>query len=311
MEIDETIVTDISEEKQEEKPVLTGRAAAMQNILAAQEASKKRESGVEDFDEEKEVENPDTDQEEEQEQEVEDKFVTVKVNGRSYEVEAEKVKKAGGVEAYQRNAAAAEKQRQVAEREAALKRREEELAELERELLSKKQPEKTGDEEEEGSFGRRFADKIFDDPDSIAESMDALEERTRKAEEATNALLKKQQERDRKEQQTIVDYFWTKHKAIAVDEEFTGALNARTARIAQENPGFTQQQIVDAAAEQVYAKFNISRDGQAKKPASEERKPVKSPPRATGRKPPTPEVKTKTPEEIIKEQSKFRVAFRH
>ena len=300
MEEEEIIVTDILEEEVEQ-PELTGRAATMQSILANRdEEIRELEEGLVEKDEIEPEHIADT---------IEDEFVTVKVNGRTYEVEAEKVEKAGGVEAYQRNAAAHEKQREVADREAALKRREAELAEIERKLLNPDPPPATN---EDGVFGKTFADQIFDDPEAVAETMNSLESRTRKAEETTAEVLQRLDRQEKKEQQAVVEYFWSNHETIAKDQEFTDALNVRLGVVAEENPGFTQQQVIDEAANRVYLKFNISREQQQQEETTKaNRKPVRTPSRATSRKPPTPEVKTKTPDEIVRDQAKFRTPQRH
>jgi hypothetical protein len=303
---DETIVTDISEEKEAVQPALSARDSVMQGILKgrAEELLELEGQLVTDDTQQEEVilgqeaDDPET---------VEDKFVTVKVNGRTYEVEAEKVERAGGIEAYQRTAAASEKQREVAAREAALKKREAELAEIERKLLNP-EPEV----EQEGNFGKQFADQIFDDPEAVAEAMNRLESRTRKAEQTTEELLQKQRQQEQKEQQTVVQYFWSNHEEIARDQEFTDALNARLPRIVEENPALSIQQAIDEAAEQVYTKFNLKKGsaGQQKETVKPDRRPTKAPPRATSQRLPEPEVKQKTPEEVVRDLAKFRTPQR-
>lgn len=307
---EEIIVTDISEES-EQQP-LSGRDAIMQGILEnrAEQQQGEIEDKLVDTQEDEEVEL-DTEPEVEA---IEDEFTTVKVNGRTYEVETEKVESAGGIDAYQRNAAATEKQRQVAEREANLKRREAELEEAEKALIK---PEPVQEPVVDGEFGREFADQIFDDPEAIAEKINTLESRTRKAEQdaldAKKRLEDKEARDQKKDQESVVKYFWTRHEAIAKDQEFTDALNSRLGAIASENPGFTQEQVIDAAAEQVYSKFNISKDNvQAEKttPERQNRKPIRAPQRATSRKPPKPEVKQKSPDEIVRELAKSRTPQR-
>ena len=315
MDKEETIVTDISDEEQI-KPALSARDSVMQGILKAntEEQLKELEGQLVDDVPEEEVipeKKPKVVSET-----VEDKFVTVKVNGRQYEVEAEKVERAGGIEAYQRNAAASEKQREVAAREAALKKREAELAEIERKLLSP-EPEQ---EDDNGEFGQQFADQIFEDPEEVAKKMNSLESRTRKAERVTAELLQRQRQQEQREQveqqrkqQEIVQYFWSTHEDIAKDQEFTSALNSRLGTISSENPSFTQQQIIDAAAEQVREKFNIRKGQQQRQedPKNTGRKtPVKAPPRATSQRLPEPEEKQKTPEEIVRDLAKLRTSQR-
>ena len=309
METEETIVTDISEEKEEleQTPEPTGRDAVMQAILNGRVAEQEEEAAILEGPEEPEEELEDTDH-------IEDEFTTVKVNGRVYEVETEKVEQAGGVEAYQRNAAASEKQRQFAEEEARRKadldRREKQLAEMERKLLNPDPP----PQNDNGEFGSKFAENVFDDPEAVATQMNELNSRTQKAERVAEELRQKmlrqeekQLAKEKREQDKVVQHFWTKHKAIAVDPEFTAALNARTGTIAEMNPGFTQKQVVDAAADEVYQKFHISRDSEEKPIGKDNgKRPVRTAPRASSRKPPTPEVKQKTPEEKVRELAKFR-----
>lgn len=210
-----------------------------------------------------------------------DEDVTVKVNGKEKKVSKSKVEAAGGIDAYQKNAAASEllnqasaEARRLREREEQLQRREQELQfrehaqEAERDAAQKTTPAAPPDTDARKALAREYHEAMIDgdmdkadellirmqtaptatvvDPEKIAER--AVQ---RAREELTAAERKKQAEKFESERIEAVTEFETKHADLAGDPELRAMVNGKTVEIYREHPEMGPKAIVNDAIKSV------------------------------------------------------------
>lgn len=209
-----------------------------------------------------------------------DDEVTVKINGKEKRVPKAKIDEAGGVQAFQKQAAAAEElrlakeeRRRIQEFEQQLTAKAQELQRIEQEFQMRavQQPAATpppqdgelkqlaskyheailnGDIDQADELllkiqGARPATPAFD-ADAVARKAAA------EAKAAMDAERRKEQQmRFERERQEAVAKFEEEFSDIAEDPELRDWADQKTIRIARENPDWTPLQIIDEAARQV------------------------------------------------------------
>lgn len=297
----------------EEQTDLSQRDLALKRIVDArkQDATEdqpfaEEEETIEDELEEEVVEEDI--EEEDLDEEVEPEILTIKVNGRMVDVEKDKVEAAGGVEAYQKQAAASEKLRQASEREADLNKREAELKELEASLLG--QREQDDESELPENVGEKFTEDIFEDGDSAAQIVDNIVDRLGKVEEQSRKVAedaKKAEENEQAEAQRLLEetnnYYVDNHNDIASDEDLHFSFNRHFNKHLQ--AGMEPSKAVDKAAEDVRAKFNVTTK-KSHNPKDVKKKMNRQPKRASGTKPPPQPEKRKSRVDTLNEMRKSR-----
>ena len=207
--------------------------------------------------------------------------ITVKVNGRERQVARSKVEAAGGIEAYQKNAAASEmlnqasaEARKVREQAEALAIRERDIAEREQRLQqaapdkAKPSTEPPADADALKSLARQYHDAMLDgDIDkadelllriNAAQSATAInpeEIATRAVQRARDELTAEQRQKDAKkfeaDRQAAVAKFKTDYKDLANNPDAFGLVDAKTIEIHREHPDWTPAEIIDEAAHRV------------------------------------------------------------
>lgn len=210
----------------------------------------------------------------------EDDDVTVKVNGRERKVPREKVEAAGGIDAYQKNAAASELLNQasidakrVREAEAALVEREQAL--LRREAEQKEAaakavvaPPETGARKE---LARRYHEAMVDGDMDLADDLlvqmqstapsatsidaDAIAAKAvqKARDELTAEARKKREEAFEADRAAAVKLFETNHSDLANDKELRRLVNEKTAEIYQNDPSLSPKTIIETAIKDVRA----------------------------------------------------------
>ena len=211
-----------------------------------------------------------------------DDEITVKVNGKERQVPRSKIDAAGGIEAYQKNAAASEllnqasaEARRVKEEAEQLKRRRLELDEREQRLsqaAAAKQPAPTelpaANADAQKSLVRQYHDAMLDgdidkadelliqinaasattavNPDDIANR--AVQ---RAKEELTADQRRKKAEEFEANRLAAVDEFKTKHKDLASNPDAFGLVDSKTLEVYREHPDWDAKAIIDEAANSV------------------------------------------------------------
>lgn len=223
--------------------------------------------------------------------------VTLKIDGTEVLVPREKVHEAG-IRALQKESAADKRLREASEKERSLQAREEELKRMEEALLKKR-------DQQADDSGREFVDAVFSDPDAAAGHISTLTRQVQGVVEKLDKVEKTEAQRLQDEQQRLVNHYHLKYGDIASDEVMNFALNQFRRQVAAEDPTLNPIQVVDTAAERVYRKFNVTpaapelTDAEKRKQAKE-RMPAPAK-QASGRTPPKPEEKPKTPAQVIDE----------
>lgn len=215
-------------------------------------------------------------------QESPDDEITVKVNGKERQVSRSKIDAAGGIEAYQKNAAASEilnqasaEARRVKEEAEQLERRRRELDEREQRLsqaAAVKQPAPTelpaANADAQKSLVRQYHDAMLDgdidkadelliqinaasattavNPDDIANR--AVQ---RAKEELTAEQRRKKAEEFEANRLAAVDEFKTKHKDLASNPDAFGLVDSKTLEVHREHPDWDAKAIIDEAANRV------------------------------------------------------------
>lgn len=223
--------------------------------------------------------------------------VTLKIDGTEVLVPREKVHEAG-IRALQKESAADKRLREASEKERSLLAREEELKRMEEALLKQR-------DQQADDSGREFVDAVFSDPDAAAGHISTLTRQVQGVVEKLDRVEKTEAQRLQDEQQRLVNHYHSKYGDIASDEVMNFALNQFRRQVAAEDPTLNPMQVVDKAAERVYQKFNVTpvapelTDAEKRKLAKER---MPAPARqASGRTPPKPEEKPKTPAQVIDE----------
>ncbi len=213
-----------------------------------------------------------------------DEQVTVKVNGRERQVARSKIDAAGGIEAYQKNAAASEmlnqasaEARRVKEQAEALAIRERDIAEREERLrqaaAEKPAPATTEPPADAGalkSLARQYHDAMLDGDidkagelllqinaaqkqDATAINPDEIAQRAvqRAREELTADQRREAAERFEADRQAAVAQFSVKHKDLASNPDAFGMVDAKTLEVHREHPDWSAAAIIDEAATRV------------------------------------------------------------
>lgn len=210
-----------------------------------------------------------------------DDDVTVKVNGKERKVARAKVEAAGGVDAYQKNAAASEllnqasaEMRRLRDIDAEQRRRDQELLFREHELeaaraaAEKKPPADLPDEGDRKALAREYHEAMVDgdmdkaddllikmqaapkatavNPDEVAQRAVKLAKEELAAEERKKAAAKAEKER-----LEAVTEFEEKHSDLAEDEELRTLVDVKTVEIYREHPDWGPKAIVTEAIKSV------------------------------------------------------------
>lgn len=211
-----------------------------------------------------------------------DDEVTVKVNGKERKVARAKIDAAGGVDAYQKNAAASEilnqataQARQVKEQAEANERRRQELDAREQQLLrAPPQAEPTtrlpADAGALKTLARKYHDAMLDgdidQADELLLQINAAQTATavnsdeianravrRAREELTAEERHKQAQKFEAERLEAVAEFPKKHKDLASNPDAHGLVDAKTNEIHREHPDWGPKAIIEEAANRVRA----------------------------------------------------------
>ena len=212
-----------------------------------------------------------------------DDEVTVKVNGKERKVARAKIDAAGGVDAYQKNAAASEilnqataQARQVKEQAEANERRRQELDAREQQLSRgpQQQAEPTtrlpADAGALKTLARKYHDAMLDgdidQADELLLQINAAQTATavnsdeiatravqRAREELTAEEREKQAKRFEAERLEAVTDFSKKHKDLASNPDAHGLVDAKTNEIYREHPDWGPKAIIEEAANRVRA----------------------------------------------------------
>jgi hypothetical protein len=211
-----------------------------------------------------------------------DDEVTVKVNGKERQVPRSKIEAAGGIEAYQKNAAASEllnqasaEARRVREEAEQLERRRRELDEREQRLSQAAAAKPTAPTElpaaiadAQKSLVRQYHDAMLDgDIDKAGELLiqinaasattavnpDDIANRAvqRAKEELTAEQRRKKAEEFEANRLAAVDEFKTKHKDLASNPDAFGLVDSKTLEVHREHPDWDAKAIIDEAANRV------------------------------------------------------------
>ncbi len=211
-----------------------------------------------------------------------DDEITVKVNGKERQVPRSKIDAAGGIEAYQKNAAASEllnqasaEARRVKEEAEQLERRRRELDEREQRLsqaAAVKQPAPTelpaANADAQKSLVREYHDAMLDgDIDKAGELLiqinaasattaanpDDIANRAvlRVKEELTAEQRRKKAAEFEANRLAAVDEFKTKHKDLASNPDAFGLVDSKTIEVHREHPDWDAKAIIDEAANRV------------------------------------------------------------
>ena len=215
-------------------------------------------------------------------QESPDDEITVKVNGKERQVPRSKIEAAGGIEAYQKNAAASEllnqasaEARRVKEEAEQLERRRRELDEREQRLSQAAAAKPTAPTElpaanadAQKSLVRQYHDAMLDgDIDKAGELLiqinaasattavnpDDIANRAvqRAKEELTAEQRRKKAEEFEANRLAAVDEFKTKHKDLASNPDAFGLVDSKTLEVHREHPDWDAKAIIDEAANRV------------------------------------------------------------
>ena len=287
METEETTVTGVIDQE----PKMSQREQAMRSILAAGRAD------VPDTDEQDDT-NVATDP-----PEPEPEQITLKIDGTEVLAPKEKVIEAG-VRALQKESAADKRLFEASAKEQALNAREQELRRMEQDLLKKR-------DQQPDQVGREFVDAVFSDPDTAAGTISTLARQVQHISDKVARVEQTEVAKQESVKQSLVQHYHTNYQDIASDEVMNFALNKFRAEVATEDPTLNPIQVVDRAAERVYQKFGRTTvadpeptDAEKRKQAKEKMPaPVKQ---ASARTTPPPEVKPKTPSQIIDEMRRGR-----
>lgn len=209
-----------------------------------------------------------------------EELVTVKVNGREKVVPKAKIEAAGGIEAYQKNAAASEmlnhasaEARKVREQAEALAIRERDIAEREERLKQQTQTETTAprlpaDAGALKSLARQYHDAMLDGDIDRADELliqinaaqtatainpDEIAQRAvqKARDELTAEQRKKDAEKFERDRQSEVSAFNKKHSDLASNSAAFAMVDAETTKVYREHPDWTPAAIIDEAAERV------------------------------------------------------------
>lgn len=213
-----------------------------------------------------------------------DEEITIKVNGRERQVLRSKVDAAGGIEAYQKNAAASEmlnqasaEARRVREQAEALAIRERDIADREQRLkqaLDTKPTPPTEPPTDAGalkSLARQYHEAMldgdFEKADELLLQINAAqsnataidpEEIANRAVQRARAELeaderRKAAERFEADRQAAVASFPVKHKDLASNPDAFGLVDAKTIEVHREHPDWSAAAIIDEAASRARA----------------------------------------------------------
>ena len=207
-----------------------------------------------------------------------DEEITVKVNGRERQVARSKVDAAGGIEAYQKNAAASEmlnqasaEARRVREQAEALAIRERDIAEREQRLqqAAASKPAQTTEPPANAdalkTMARQYHDAMLDGDidkaDELLLRINAAQSATavnpeeianravqRAREELTAEQRREQAKRFEADRQDAVAKFQTKYKDLASNPDAFGMVDAKTVEVHREHPDWSAAAIIDEAA---------------------------------------------------------------
>lgn len=206
--------------------------------------------------------------------------ITVKVNGKELKVPREKVDAAGGVVAYQKNAAASEllnqasaEARRVKEEAEALERRRRELDEREQrftqaQLVTAQKPAPPVSDDAQKALARQYHDAMLDGDidkaDELLLQISAAQKATavnpdeiasiavkRAREELTAEERRKQAEKFEAERLEAVAEFPTKYKDLSSNDIARDLVDDQTKRIYREHPDWGAKAIIDEAAKRV------------------------------------------------------------
>ena len=209
-----------------------------------------------------------------------DEEITVKVNGRERQVPKSKVDAAGGIDAYQKNAAASELLNQAAAETRRLREIEQNLLKWEQEITLREKGALTANSgqgadnappKDTGAlraltreYHEAIVDGDMDRADELLVKMQAAPSATainpdeivaravqKAREELAEEENRKAAERMESERLEAVANFEDKHKDLATDPELRRLVNAKTAEIYQESPGMGPKAIIDEAIKHV------------------------------------------------------------
>lgn len=212
-----------------------------------------------------------------------DDEITVKVNGKERQVPRSKIDAAGGIEAYQKNAAASEilnqasaEARRVKEEAEQLERRRRELDEREQRLsqaaaAATERPATTelpATADAQKALVRQYHDAMLDgDVDKAGELLiqinaasattavnpDEIASRAvqRAKEELTADQRKKKAEEFEADRLAAVADFKTNHKDLASNPDAFGLVDSKTVEVHREHPDWSAKAIIDEAANRV------------------------------------------------------------
>lgn len=211
-----------------------------------------------------------------------DGMVKVKVNGEEREIPRSKIEAAGGIAAFQKNAAASEllnqasiKERQLRQQEAQLDARRHELQQMEQDLQSRARPVPLPEQgaEDIKELARKYHVALLEDGDidaanDILARLQAARNATPDMEELTRqATIRVRQEMAREQNADLIKRFEQergeaagtfadKYPDLADDPELFEMTDRKTIEIQARNPSWSPSQIIDAAAGTVRDWFN-------------------------------------------------------
>jgi len=211
--------------------------------------------------------------------EIVDEEISVKVNGKERKVHKSKVEAAGGIDAYQKNAAASEllnqasaKARQLAEYEANLAAREQRIQQAEQQTQQRASPATLPDEgamkQLAGKYHEAMLDGDIDTANTLLIQLQAARGATPDAEAIARRAVADVRAEFQREQQAaqqerfnrgLVEAkakFEDEYSDIASDPELFNMTDAKTLEIYQQHPDWEPQAIIDTAAKQVREWFS-------------------------------------------------------
>lgn len=260
---EEAIVTDVSDEEiveveeiaEEVVPVISPREAMISDIVSENLEAREGFDGDEPVGE-VEVEG--------MAENIADETVTLNVDGKEIVVPKSEVEEAG-VRTLQKETSADARLELVSSKEKDLLRREEELRALEEDILQKRDLQDL----EPDKVGQEFADALYEDEELVAKTITSITQDIASLKKQTAATIKKAQDEEDAKSREVVKYYHTSYEDISKDPDMHNSLNRRLATVAEDNPDFTAQQIIDEAASQVYERFGEKPDPNPQKKAKE------------------------------------------
>jgi len=263
-------------------------------------------------------------------------LVSVKVNGTIREVEQERIDKAGGIQAYQKEMAVSQGFQDIAARTKELDRRAEALVAQEYQIAAKKAlpppdepvrndpPAKSGDHKKLVELVKYHREALLDGDDEAAdeamtqlltlrdatpvatkETKDEVDAREYRAAERAAQLIETREYS--KQVYKARDVLFTAHPDVKSDPRLFELVDMETDVVRRANPEFTPQEILDTAYENVMDWRGTTRGPTASMTTkAEEKRVIARPVAGTGRFQGTPPAQHETRSEYVKRIAQSR-----